>query len=51
VSINLSTYWPLLSIPQGNARILLAIFFIDDDLFQNFIAIMNFLATKEGSLN
>jgi hypothetical protein len=51
VSINLSTYWPLLSIPRGNARMLLAIFFMDDDIFQIFMAIMSFLATKEGSLN
>jgi hypothetical protein len=30
---------------------LLAIFFMDDDIFQIFMAIMSFLATKEGSLN
>ncbi len=51
VSINLSTYWPLLSIPRGNAWMLLAIFFMDDDIFQNFRAITSFLATKEESLN
>jgi hypothetical protein len=30
---------------------LLAIFFMDDDIFQNFRAITSFLATKEESLN
>jgi hypothetical protein len=41
----------LLSIPRGNARMLLAIFFMDDDIFQSFMAIMSFLATKEVGLN
>jgi hypothetical protein len=30
---------------------LLAIFFMDDDIFPKKLAIMSFLASKEGSLN